>query len=63
MIHVRVLETNLCKMSTCTYVPSEHMTLKQRQKLVWNNVTTLFKINFDVVPTLCTRWVGCQSFS
>ena len=36
--------------------PSGHLTFKQRRKLVWNNVTNLFQLNFDVVPTLHALW-------
>ena len=56
---------NICsKWSLSPYLSypsaSDHFTLKQRRNSVWNNVTTQFQLNFDVVPTSCARWVGCK---
>ena len=36
--------------------PSTYFTLEQRRNLVWNNVTTLFQLHFDVISTSGARW-------
>ena len=41
-------------------VPCEHYMLEQRRNLVWNNVTTLFQLHFNAVPTLDAGWVGME---
>ena len=35
------------------------LSLEQRRNLVWNNVTTLFQLHFNVVPTSDARWDVC----
>ena len=42
------------------FQPCGHYTLDQRRTLVQNNVTTLFQLHFNVVPTSEARWEGME---
>ena len=39
-------------------IPYGHYTLDQHRNVVQNDVTTLFQLHFNVVPTSDTRWVS-----
>ena len=58
---ILVTSPSLTKASVCTsgkLRPCGHYTLDQRRNLVKNNVTTLFQLHFNVVPTSDARWGG-----
>ena len=39
------------------FIPSRHTPLEQFWNLAWKNVTTLFQLNFQVVPMSCACWI------